>query len=76
MDTLFLTKKERTRLVGLCAQITGNRDIAEDLAQETLLEAWCSEHTFVYQAHFQQCHSLWIAGGRTWRFGICRHADF
>ncbi len=31
---------ERPRLVGLCARLTGNREIAEDLAQETLLEAW------------------------------------
>lgn len=31
---------ERSRLVGLCAAITGNADAAEDLAQETLLEAW------------------------------------
>lgn len=32
--------RERTGLVGLCARITGDRDAAEDLAQETLLEAW------------------------------------
>lgn len=31
---------ERARLVRLCAQLTGNSDVAEDLAQETLLEAW------------------------------------
>ncbi|QBD76214.1 RNA polymerase sigma factor [Ktedonosporobacter rubrisoli] len=31
---------ERPRLVGLCARLTGNPDAAEDLAQETLLEAW------------------------------------
>lgn len=31
---------ERVRLVGLCAALTGNMDIAEDLAQEVLLEAW------------------------------------
>jgi len=28
------------RLVRLCAQLTGDRDAAEDLAQETLIEAW------------------------------------
>jgi RNA polymerase sigma-70 factor (ECF subfamily) len=33
---------ERSRLVGLCATLTGNVDVAEDLAQETLLEAWRS----------------------------------
>lgn len=31
---------ERARLVRLCRQLTGNSDAAEDLAQETLLEAW------------------------------------
>jgi RNA polymerase sigma-70 factor (ECF subfamily) len=36
---------ERRRLVRLCARISGDRDAAEDLAQETLLEAWRSRHT-------------------------------
>ena len=31
---------ERTRLVRLCARFTGDSNTAEDLAQETLLEAW------------------------------------
>jgi RNA polymerase sigma factor (sigma-70 family) len=31
---------ERRRLVRLCARLTGKVDVAEDLAQETLLEAW------------------------------------
>ena len=31
---------ERRRLVRLCAVITGDHAVAEDLAQETLLEAW------------------------------------
>lgn len=31
---------ERGRLVRLCAHLTGDRDAAEDLAQETLLKAW------------------------------------
>lgn len=31
---------ERARLVRLCARLTGNYDAAEDLAQETLFEAW------------------------------------
>lgn len=33
-------ESERRRLVRLCASITGDAAIAEDLAQETLLEAW------------------------------------
>lgn len=31
---------ERMRLVRLCARLVGDWDVAEDLAQETLLEAW------------------------------------
>ena len=31
---------ERPRLARLCRQLTHNADAAEDLAQETLLEAW------------------------------------
>jgi RNA polymerase sigma factor (sigma-70 family) len=33
---------ERARLVGLCTHLTGDALAAEDLAQETLLEAWRS----------------------------------
>jgi RNA polymerase sigma factor (sigma-70 family) len=36
----FISPQERARLVGLCATITGSSEAAEDLAQETLLEAW------------------------------------
>ncbi len=36
----FISSQEWTRLVRLCATLTGNKDIAEDLAQETVLEAW------------------------------------
>jgi len=35
---------ERGRLVRLCGAITGDREAAEDLAQETLLEAWRNRH--------------------------------
>ncbi len=38
IETKFFS--ERTRLVRLCMRLTGNPDAAEDLAQETLLEAW------------------------------------
>src|SRR5215472_8357154 len=31
---------ERTRLIGLCARLSGDATVAEDLAQETLAEAW------------------------------------
>ena len=35
---------DRHRLVKLCARLSGNSDAAEDLAQQTLLEAWLHEH--------------------------------
>ena len=38
---------ERRRLVRLCTVITGDGDAAEDLAQETLLEAWRNRHKLV-----------------------------
>jgi RNA polymerase sigma-70 factor (ECF subfamily) len=41
---------ERRRLVRLCATISGDHDAAEDLAQETLLEAWRSRHKLTDQA--------------------------
>lgn len=34
------SRPRRAAVVRLCASITGDRDVAEDLAQETLLEAW------------------------------------
>jgi DNA-directed RNA polymerase specialized sigma24 family protein len=37
---------ERARLVHLCAYLTGNGEAAEDLAQETLVEAWRHSHKF------------------------------
>lgn len=35
--------RERERLTALCTRLTGNPDAAEDLVQETLLEAWRHE---------------------------------
>jgi RNA polymerase sigma-70 factor (ECF subfamily) len=54
----LISSQERTRLVALCATITGRGDVAEDLAQETLLEAW---------HHFDQLRDpekrlRWLAG--------------
>ncbi|QBD80569.1 RNA polymerase sigma factor [Ktedonosporobacter rubrisoli] len=36
----FISAEERSRLLQLCASVVGNKDVAEDLVQETLLEAW------------------------------------
>lgn len=38
---------DRARLVRLCAVLTGNPHAAEDLAQETLMEAWRNHHKLV-----------------------------
>jgi RNA polymerase sigma-70 factor (ECF subfamily) len=38
MQTAFAA--QRPRLVAFCAHVSGSWDVAEDLAQETLLEAW------------------------------------
>ena len=39
-DGSSLLPQERERLVRFCLRLTGNADDAEDLVQETLLEAW------------------------------------
>jgi RNA polymerase sigma factor (sigma-70 family) len=49
---------ERTRLVRLCAIITGNTDIAEDLAQETLLEAW----RHIHELRDPHRRAQWLSG--------------
>ncbi len=56
MDILFSV--ERTRLIRLCATITGRPEIAEDLAQETLLEAWRHLDKLRDPERFQQ----WLSG--------------
>lgn len=38
-------QRDRSRLVSLCAQLTGNWEIAEDLAQESLAIAWAQVDT-------------------------------
>lgn len=41
---LLVSPEERAGLVRFCARITKRVDVAEDLAQETLLEAWRNIH--------------------------------
>jgi RNA polymerase sigma factor (sigma-70 family) len=43
-QTELWRESRRRRLVRLCAAVTGDREAAEDLAQETLLEAWRNAH--------------------------------
>ena len=49
---------ERARLVRLCARLTGNAAAADDLAQETLLEAWRSQQALRDPDRF----SAWLSG--------------
>jgi RNA polymerase sigma-70 factor (ECF subfamily) len=48
---------ERARLVRLCVRLSGDRDAAEDLAQETLIEAWRHQD----RLHDQQGADRWLA---------------
>jgi RNA polymerase sigma-70 factor (ECF subfamily) len=53
---------ERARLVRFCAYLSGSRDTAEDLAQETLIEAW---------RHRNRLHDP--GGHRQWLSAIARN---
>lgn len=48
--------KERVQLVRFCAYLTGSLDAAQDLAQETLLEAWKNQH----KLHRYEGLSQWL----------------
>ena len=50
--------QQRTRLIRLCTRMTGKTDVAEDLAQEALLEAWKHLHSLRDPQRF----SPWLAG--------------
>ncbi|HVB72444.1 MAG TPA: sigma-70 family RNA polymerase sigma factor [Ktedonobacteraceae bacterium] len=54
----FVSPEERARLMRLCHGITRNRDAAEDLVQETLLEAWRHEHSL----RDQERRAKWLSG--------------
>ena len=53
---------DRARLVRLCAYLAGDADVAEDLAQETLLEAW---------RHADKLHD--VTGRARWLAAIARN---
>jgi RNA polymerase sigma factor (sigma-70 family) len=55
LEAAFVT--QRARLVRLCAQVTGHAEAAEDLAQETLIEAWRMAHKLRDQDHL----AAWLA---------------
>ena len=51
---------ERTRLIRLCGRLTGSLDAAEDLAQETLLEAWRNLHK-LYDLQDAEGRAKWLS---------------
>lgn len=62
VDVGALVATERERLVGLCAHLTGNAEAAEDLAHETVVEAYRNAH----KLHDPR-------GQRQWLWAIARH---
>jgi RNA polymerase sigma factor (sigma-70 family) len=56
-NELLHQPERRRRLVALCATISGDRGAAEDLAQETLLEAWRNAH----KVHDPEGLDRWLA---------------
>lgn len=62
-----LPEFDRARLVRLCAHFVGEPRVAEDLAQETLLEAWRNAHK-LYDASGYQAWLAAIARNVCWRW--------
>lgn len=62
---------ERASLVRFCAHLTGAPSVAEDLAQETLLEAWRNVHKF--SSPPQQDHGELQAHLHKWLFAIAHN---
>lgn len=54
----FVSPEERVQLVRLCAVLVGDREVAEDLAQETLIEAWRHKHALRDQTR----RTSWLSG--------------
>lgn len=66
--------RERAGLVRLCARLTGAPEAAEDLAQETLLEAWRHRHALRQPDRLE----AWLAGiarNVCLRWARARHRD-
>lgn len=62
IDRDMVTVEERDRLLRLCAYLSGSLDAAEDLTQETLIEAW------KHEASLRERERRWA-----WLTGIARN---
>ncbi|HKE88544.1 MAG TPA: RNA polymerase sigma factor [Vicinamibacterales bacterium] len=60
IDELF--RRHRTRVIGWCHRLSGNRDLAPDLAQDVFIKAYSSLHTFRQDSRFT-----------TWLYVIARN---
>ncbi|GHP01015.1 hypothetical protein KSF_110620 [Reticulibacter mediterranei] len=58
----FVSPEERVRLLRYCSNVAKNGDVAEDLVQETLLEAWRHRHALRD-----------VERREAWLFGIARN---
>lgn len=60
IDELF--GRHRSRVIAWCRRLSGNRDLAPDLAQDVFIKAYSSLHTFRHDARFT-----------TWLYVIARN---
>jgi len=60
IDELF--RRHRTRVIAWCHRLSGNRDLAPDLAQDVFIKAYSSLHTFRHDSRFT-----------TWLYVIARN---
>lgn len=56
--SIELTSDDHLRLVRYCASYTGHPDVAEDLVQQTLFEAWCKADTL----YAPEVREFWLYG--------------
>jgi RNA polymerase sigma-70 factor (ECF subfamily) len=60
IDELF--RRHRDRVIAWCSRLSGNRDLAPDLAQDVFIKAYSSLHTFRHDSRFT-----------TWLYVIARN---
>src|SRR5262245_37330320 len=53
IDELF--RRHRSRVIAWCHRLSGNRDLAPDLAQDVFIKAYSSLHTFRHDSRLTMC---------------------